>query len=203
MKQNRIVSFGDFVFKHRDVLPVPFIILAILILIFTKPTFTSFYERLILFTVGGMILVTGEAIRIWAVGYSGSTTRSKNLIADKLVTEGPYSIIRNPLYAGNFLITLGFALIANALIIVPIVIVYFIVEYYPIIRREEYFLSEKFGDAYTQYLKTVPCFFPKNFHIKKATYNSSALKGELWTIAGIVFMFAVMILVDLLRRKFV
>jgi Putative protein-S-isoprenylcysteine methyltransferase len=142
MKQNRIVSFGDFVFKHRDVLPVPFIILAILILIFTKPTFTSFYERLILFTVGGMILVTGEAIRIWAVGYSGSTTRSKNLIADKLVTEGPYSIIRNPLYAGNFLITLGFALIANALIIVPIVIVYFIVEYYPIISERSIFFQK-------------------------------------------------------------
>ncbi len=202
MKQDRIVRFGDFVFKHRDTLPIPFIIGAVLILIFTKPTFSTLNARLSLFVTGGIIILIGESIRIWAVGYSGSTTRSKKLIADRLVTEGPYSIVRNPLYVGNFLIALGFSLLANAAVLVPLVIVYFVIEYYPIVRREEYFLLEKFGDTYSLYLRDVPRFFPKKFKTKKAVYDPSALKGERWTVLGIVLMFVCMIGIDILRIKF-
>jgi protein-S-isoprenylcysteine O-methyltransferase Ste14 len=202
MKQDRIVRFGDFVFKHRDTLPVPFIVITVLLLVFTKPTLTEGHARLLLFIIGSIVILGGEAIRIWAVGYSGGTTRSKKLIADRLVVEGPYSIIRNPLYAGNFLIALGFSLLANAAVLVPLVILYFVIEYYPIVRREEYFLLEKFGDSYGRYLADVPRFFPKKFKTKKAVYDPSALKGERWTVLGIVLMFVCMIGIDILRIKF-
>ncbi|MGB9736364.1 MAG: methyltransferase family protein [bacterium] len=201
MKNNGIVRFGDYVFRHRDILPVPFIFIAILILIFTKPTFTTMHARIILFVFGGAVILLGEAIRIWAVGYSGGTTRSKKLIADRLVKEGPYSIIRNPLYAGNFLIALGFSFTANAVSVIPIVILYFVIEYYPIVRREESFLLEKFGLEYEQYLKEVPRFFPKGLSIKRSHYEPSALKGETWTILGIVLMFILMIIIDLIRVR--
>jgi protein-S-isoprenylcysteine O-methyltransferase Ste14 len=202
MKQDRIVRFGDFVFKHRDTLPVPFIVLAVLVLIFTKPTFSTLNAGLSLFITGGIVILIGESIRIWAVGYSGGTTRSKKLIADRLVTEGPYSIVRNPLYAGNFLIALGFSILTNAAIIIPLVILYFAIEYYPIVRREEYFLLEKFGDTYSLYLRDVPRFFPKKFETKKAVYNPSALKGEMWTMLGIIMMLIFMIVIDIVRIKF-
>ncbi len=201
MKQDRIVRFGDFVFKHRDTLPLPFIILAVFILIFTKPTFNTLNVRLSLFVTGGIIILIGESIRIWAVGYSGGTTRSKKLIADRLVTEGPYSIVRNPLYVANFLIAFGFSLMANAAIVIPIVIIYFAIEYYPIVRREEYFLLEKFGDTYSLYLRDVPRFFPKKFKTKKAVYDPAALKGERWTILGIALMLILMIVIDIVRIK--
>ena len=202
MTQDRIVRFGDFVFRHRDTLPVPFIIITVLVLAFTKPTFSAGDDRLLLFIIGVMVILGGEAIRIWAVGYSGGTTRSKKLIADKLVMEGPYSLIRNPLYAGNFLIALGFSLLANAAVLVPLVIIYFIIEYYPIVRREEYFLLEKFGESYSQYLADVPRFFPKRLTTKKAVYDPSALKGERWTVLGIASMLVVMIIIDIVRIKF-
>ncbi len=202
MKQDWIVRFGDFVFKHRDTLPVPFIIVTVLVLAFTKPTFSAGDARLLLFVMGGLVILGGEAIRIWAVGYSGGTTRSKKLIADRLVMEGPYSLIRNPLYAGNFLIALGFSLLANAVVIVPLVVLYFAIEYYPIVRREEYFLLEKFGEPYSRYLSEVPRFFPKAFTTKKAVYDPSALKGERWTMIGIVSMLVVMIIIDIVRFKF-
>ncbi len=202
MKQDRIVRFGDFVFKHRDTLPVPFIMVTVLLLVFTKPTLTEGHALLLLFIIGTAVILGGEAIRIWAVGYSGGTTRSKKLIADRLVMEGPYSIIRNPLYAGNFLIAFGFSLLANAAVLVPLVVLYFVIEYYPIVRREEYFLLEKFGDGYGRYLADVPRFFPKSFKTKKAVYDPSALKGERWTMLGIVLMFVCMIGIDILRIKF-
>jgi len=200
MKQKRIIRFGDFVFKHRDIIPVPFVVVVILILIFTKPTFPDTPAKLLLFFTGGLVIIAGEILRIWAVGNSGSTTRSRNLIADRLVTEGPYSIVRNPLYNGNFLITLGFSVIANAVIMIPIVIIYFYIEYYPIVLREEHFLLEKFGDEYKKYLSDVPRFFPRKIKIKKSRYDRSALKGEMWTILGILIVFILMTGINFLRR---
>ncbi len=202
MKQDWIVRFGDFVFKHRDTLPVPFIFVTVLVLAFTRPTLAAARAQALLFAAGAIIILGGEAIRVWAVGYSGGTTRSKKLIADRLVTEGPYSLIRNPLYAGNFLIALGFSLLANAAVIVPLVIIYFAIEYYPIVRREEYFLLEKFGEPYSRYLREVPRFFPKTLTTKKAAYDVSALRGERWTMFGIVSMLIVMIVIDIVRIKF-
>lgn len=199
MKQDWIVRFGDFVFKHRDTLPVPFIIIAVAVLVLARPSFTGVGARLVLFSMGTLMALSGEAIRVWAVGYSGGTTRSRSLIADRLVTEGPYSIIRNPLYAGNFLIALGFSVMANAVIVIPLVVLYFITEYYPIVRREESFLLERFGSSYREYASAVPRFFPSSFRVKNATYDPRALKGELWTILGIVLMLAVMFGIDFVR----
>ncbi|MCL4478433.1 MAG: isoprenylcysteine carboxylmethyltransferase family protein [Deltaproteobacteria bacterium] len=201
MKQSKMVRFGDFLFRHRDTLPVPFIILTIIILVLAKPSFVGFKANLAILIIGGFVVLSGEAIRIWAVGYSGMTTRSKKLIADRLTTEGPYSIIRNPLYLGNFFITLGFSVIANQIIVIPMVVVYFVFQYYPIVIREEHFLLEKFGDAYKQYTSEVPRFFPLMLKTKKSRYNSRALKGEMWTITGIAAMFIAMIGINLIRLK--
>jgi protein-S-isoprenylcysteine O-methyltransferase Ste14 len=109
----------------------------------------------------------GEAIRAWAVGYSGVTTRSDAVEAPALVTAGPYAYVRNPLYVGNFITAAGFAVaftganrpLARAAIAGSSLAVMLGV-YAVIVPHEEAFLRATFGPEYDAYAATVPRIFP-------------------------------------------
>jgi protein-S-isoprenylcysteine O-methyltransferase Ste14 len=105
----------------------------------------------------------GELLRIWAVSYAGSETRTTKLGASALVTQGPYAYVRNPLYLGNLLIYFGVSIMANSLfpLLQIIGIIYFYAQYYFIINEEEEFLRAKFKDKYEEYARSVPRFIPK------------------------------------------
>ncbi len=89
-----------FVFGRRGtLLALPAVLLAAL----GKPSAFSI-------ATGLPLAFVGEAVRMWAVGYSGVTTRGDTVTAPALVTAGPYARVRNPLYVGNVLTAAGFAL---------------------------------------------------------------------------------------------
>ncbi len=147
-----------FVFKNRGaLLALPAIVLAA----FGKPSALSV-------TLGLPIAIAGELVRCWAVGYSGVSTRGDVVSAPELVTAGPYAYVRNPLYAGNFLTALGFAvaftgknssgaraaLIAGSLAAMAGV-------YCAIVPHEERFLHEQFGEKFERYCERVPPVVPQ------------------------------------------
>src|SRR3990167_3853358 len=105
------------------------------------------------FWMGAPVILTGEAIRIWSHGYLRK--------AKQLATNGPYAFVRNPLYLGNFLIGLGFCLIIWHPAIALIFTLGFFPVYWVTVRGEEQRLAYKFGDAYADYLRQVPRFFPR------------------------------------------
>ncbi len=73
---------------------------------------------------------------------------------------GPYSVVRNPLYIGNFFLSVGVCVAAGMTILVPLLMVVFAVQYTFIIRAEEEFLEGRLGDEYRQYLEQVPRLVP-------------------------------------------
>ena len=131
---------------------MPFLIV---ILAFAQPTWKSVMA-------GVILMLLGEAIRLWGVGYAGFITRTRNVGADVLVTSGPFSLIRNPLYAGNFFISLGACAAFNAFM--PWILVIFAglyaLQYHFIVRLEEATLESKFGEVYRRYCSRVPRLFP-------------------------------------------
>jgi protein-S-isoprenylcysteine O-methyltransferase Ste14 len=150
-------ALDEFVFARRgELLAVPAVVLAAL----GKPSAFSI-------AVGLPLAFAGEAIRAWAVGYSGVTTRGDAVTAPALVTAGPYAYVRNPLYLGNVVTGMGFAiaftganepavrtaLVAGAL--GTLLGVYSIV-----VPHEERYLRATFGAEFDEYVAAVPRVVP-------------------------------------------
>jgi len=106
----------------------------------------------------------GLGIRIFTIGHTpnGTSGRStKGLVADSLNTTGIYSVVRNPLYLGNFFMGLGPALFAQVWWLVLIYSLIFFIYYERIIFAEEVYLSNKFGDEYLSWVNMTPVIVPK------------------------------------------
>jgi len=109
------------------------------------------------------VSLLGLAIRIWTVGYTPAKTSGRNKkgqVADQLNITGLYSVVRNPLYLGNFLMWLGIGLLTmNIWFVVAFILCYWIY-YERIICAEEQFLIRKFGEEYIEWANRTPCFIP-------------------------------------------
>jgi protein-S-isoprenylcysteine O-methyltransferase Ste14 len=164
----------EFFFKYRSYTPIPLILAA---LILARTTWWSL-------TLGLFIALSGEAVRLWALRYSGSATRTTGRVgADELVTNGPYGYLRNPLYLGNFLLSFGALLMAWPwmpwLLIIHLVL--FWIQYYSIITLEEDFLRNKFGAVYAEYEAAVPRIIPRRTPWGKGDRVPTTLRKALRT----------------------
>lgn len=108
-----------------------------------------------LLLMGISLALIGCVGRIWCSLYiDGFKTR-------QLVSCGPYSICRNPLYFFSAIGAVGVALGTATFLIPAIVAVCFSVYYRMIIRAEERRLNELYGVVFEEYCASVPAFFPK------------------------------------------
>ncbi|MCR5346938.1 MAG: isoprenylcysteine carboxylmethyltransferase family protein [Fretibacterium sp.] len=128
-------------------------LLFILILFLARPTVRSMYTGLV-------FVVLGQLWRFWAAGSIGRY-RGESVGAERLATWGPYALMRNPLYFGNGLIGLGWAIMAGPWAILLFALGFIILYGMIIIPCEESFLLSKFGEEYRTYQGTTGMFFPR------------------------------------------
>ncbi|MDE0041086.1 MAG: isoprenylcysteine carboxylmethyltransferase family protein [Candidatus Poribacteria bacterium] len=172
---------GQVFFRLRSLTPIPFILVLIF---FSQPTPLSI-------VLGSLLIVLGEWLRIWAVGYAGGSTRTRTLgTARDLVTTGPYAYVRNPLYLGNLVLSLGVCVIANVHWMIVVLLIGFLIQYTPIIRSEETYLLDVCGDRYRAYCAAVSRFLPHpRPYVEPSDHDFSlrrALKSEKRTLTAIV-----------------
>ena len=89
-----------------------------------------------------LTVAAGEAVRLWAVHHIGAISRTRSDRLGPLIDSGPFAHVRNPLYLGNILLWLGFALSAHLLWLAPIVVMLLAFEYHAIVRWEETLLAD-------------------------------------------------------------
>jgi len=128
----------------------------VLVAVFIRPSWSPESTLSFVMELGGyFFLLAGLVIRIWCTFYIGSH-KSKELIA-----EGPYSICRNPLYTGSFLLAIGVGLCFENLLILILVPAIIIPVHIIAARMEETHLESKFGEQYQVYKRKVPRFRPR------------------------------------------
>lgn len=80
----------------------------------------------------------------------------------RLVTDGVFGHTRNPLYVGGSVALCGLALIFDLDWILLLIVPSCVLLHFAVVRREERYLEQKFGDAYRQYKMRVPRYFAGN-----------------------------------------
>ena len=129
--------------------------------------------------LGGAYAAFGEAIRIWAAGHLEK--------GREVTTSGPYRFTRHPLYVGSGIITAAFAIASRSLAVTVIAVAYFALTYTAAIRREEAFLTERFGAAYPEYKAGRMRGAERSFSLERAIRNR-----EYRAVAGIIVALAVL-----------
>ena len=188
--QEASIELGRVLFEWRDYTPIPLLVLMILV---ARPTALSS-------TIGLLLMLSGEVIRIYSVAFIGSVsrTRSDSTTGGALIRTGPFALVRNPLYVGNFLITVGVAAFTGVPWFVVLTIAMFVFQYHYIVKFEENLLRQKFGDEYDQYRLDVPRWFPKSWNVTvlEAPRNlGPALRSEKRTLTAIALILLVLLFI--------
>ncbi len=131
------------------------VVVCLFIALFTSPTFAADGGWHSVFELTGNILIIFCVLgRVFTTAFIGG---QKNI---SLVTYGPFSICRNPLYFFSFLGATGAGLISNHILLMVGIPLFFCWVFFAVMRREEVFLHEKFGEEYARYCASTPRFFP-------------------------------------------
>jgi protein-S-isoprenylcysteine O-methyltransferase Ste14 len=162
--------------------------------------FWNEYENdLVIWSSGLLTMALSLVIRVWATKHIGRriSRKYKNRTVLHLVTTGPYSLVRNPLYIGNILAIIGLCILSELVWFMPIVFAYFVLLYSLVARYEEYKLSVLFGEEYEAYRQTVPSWIPRFSMIRWAKGGSfswaRALRGELPGVASSSVMILILL----------
>jgi protein-S-isoprenylcysteine O-methyltransferase Ste14 len=126
-------------------------------LLATKATPGSY--RLV-FALGSVLLVLAACIRTWGTSYlQAEVMRDARVHTERLLADGPYRYVRNPLYLGNILLAVGVGLMASRVgfLILSIGLTVFVMR---LIFREESELQGDQGDSYRRYCAAVPRLLP-------------------------------------------
>ena len=117
-----------------------------------------------LMLLSGLVSILGLVVRVVTIGYTPAGTSGRNAReqrAEVLNTVGIYSIVRNPLYLGNYFMLLGVSLATMVWWLPVIVTLTFILYYERIIFAEEAFLAAKFRSRYSDWAARTPLIIPR------------------------------------------
>jgi len=191
-------NISSLAFKYRSYTPIPFLVL---MLIFQKSTPLTLI-------IGFAVALVGELIRFGGVSWAGSETRTTGGVGGTfLIISGPFAYVRNPLYVGNILMYFGLGIMSFALFpyLQIVAIIFFLIQYYFIVKEEEKYLREKFKDDYKDYCKKVPAFIPrlfpyKNSKVVQPPYNPKAgFRSETRSLQAFMGISLLLVILWLIR----
>ncbi len=171
--------------KYRMVISRVAAAIVLFLLFTTKSHWEAQNEAVtfLLFMLGMVLVGIASLGRMWCSLYIAGYKD------DQLVTEGPYSLCRNPLYFFSLIGAVGIG-VATETLTFPILFTVLFALYYPfVILSEERRLKQLFGTSFDDYAIRVPRFFPKlstfsepeNYNVKPVVYRNHIFSA-LWFV---------------------
>ena len=158
-------------------------VLCLPLIVFSRPVWI---DHLWLFepmeVVGILLIIAAVLGRFWAVLYIGG--RKNNYVFQ----DGPYSMMRHPLYTFSTIGVAGFGLmLGSVLLTVALTLVFFLILSVTA-SKEEGYLRAQFGTAYDDYAARVPRMIPRLPLFKTAPEVTFSV-ASLWINLRDAFVF--------------
>lgn len=203
--EQSLIKQGSFLFKYRGQFPVILFLLSIPFIYFTSLSQLDHNLVLIFNYFACFLTLLGFLIRFYTIGTTPKNTSGRNTkkqIADTLNTLGIYSIVRHPLYLGNYLIWLGIAIYSYNIEFVILMSLLFWLYYERIMLTEEEFLKSKFQQIFLQWSNNVPAFFPRKFMIKNGHVTFSIISVLRREYSSVLSSIVGFLFIDVIRNIF-
>ena len=150
-----------------------------------------------IFAVAALFCIAAALVRTWGTAYLDPEIMvDMQMHSSRLVADGPYRYVRNPLYFGNILLAIGFGLMASR-IGFAVLVLGMVAFDYRLILREEAGIAASQGDSFRAYCAAVPRLLPA-LSPKLPTGGGvpnwrGGLLGEafMWVMAAAVVAFAI------------
>lgn len=196
---------GNKLFRYRGLLPLILLIPLPLVVWFTDYSFLSDIAVGSLGVLALLLSLAGFMIRAITIATTPKGTSGRNTshqVAETLNQKGIYSVVRHPLYLGNYLMWAGITLFVYNLYFFIIVSLLFWLYYERIMVAEEKFLERKFGQDFLDWSSRVPAFLPA-LHLYQRGGMPFSLKAVLRReYSGVLATVVCFALIDYLRLTF-
>jgi len=196
---------GNWFFNKRSYLPVVMYLFAFLVLLLDPEDNFIEPNNLVIGLICIGVSFIGIFIRAMVIGFVPKSTSGRNTngqVAETVNTKGIYSIVRHPLYLGNFFMWLGIILYVGNIWFTIVACLLYWIYYERIMFAEEHFMRGKFKNQYTDWAKNVPAFWPKLSGYVNADLEFSfknVLKREY---SGFLAVFLSFLLLNFLKNYF-
>ncbi len=174
-------------------------VLVLLLVLFTTHSFSQDSLTDTVLEMSGLFLLTICSVgRLWALLYISGYKKLK------LITEGPYSMVRHPLYVFSLIGAIGIGLTSENILVLAVLVIFYLL-YYPLtIIVEEKKLVDKFDQAYLDYIQRTPRFIPKlslykgsvQYQINADVYVKKMVLG-MWFI----WIFIILHIIEILQQS--
>lgn len=169
--------------------------------LFLRNESSTGYEIMGMLGVASMLF--GQILRVSSRGYKSEHSKNGNSLA----VNGPYTMVRNPMYLGIFLMGLGISLMLFQWWVISLFVAVFVLRYLLLIYKEEKKLEQIFGKEYSDYKKRVPRILPSLNTLFKRDVREylpmklSWLKKEIGSIVAVLSGVLLLLFWQGLRNK--
>jgi len=195
---------GNYLFKNRGWIPVLVVVASVPVIFITSTEYIGASLMGLINTLAVLTSFTGFIIRAITIGIVPAGTSGRNTsegqVASTVNSSGIYSVVRHPLYLGNYLMWLGLLIFTWNIWWIIIVSMFYWLYYERIMFAEERFLERKFGEKYMTWASVTPAFIPsfKNYRKSELPFSiKSILRREYSGVLAVAAGFA---LIDNIRR---